>query len=61
MDPSVRDRLRGWIKGNAAEPSTLAPADPAGLAWSAVGLRVPHPERPHRLSVTVTGGTSGEN
>ena len=56
VDLSVRDRLRGWIKGNPAEPSTLAPADPSGLAWSAVGLRVPHPERPHRLSVTVAGG-----
>ncbi|WP_435008971.1 hypothetical protein P12x_000220 [Tundrisphaera lichenicola] len=56
VDPSVRDRLRGWIKGNATEPSTLAPADSGGLAWSAVGLRVENPERPHRLTLTVTGG-----
>ncbi len=36
--------------------STLAPADSTGLAWSAVGLRVAHPERPHRLTLTVSGG-----
>ncbi len=57
LDLPLRERLRGWIKGNGgAEPSTLAPADPAGLAWSAVGLRVACPERPHRLTVTVAGG-----
>ena len=27
-----------------------------GLAWSAVGLKVAHPERPHRLTLKVRGG-----
>jgi hypothetical protein len=56
VDPSLRDRLRGWINRNDDSPSTLAPADSNGLAWTAVGLRVAHPERPHRLTVSVTGG-----
>ncbi len=55
-EPSPRDRLRSWINRGGAELSTLAPADPAGLSWSAVGLRVAHPDRPHRLTLTVTGG-----
>ena len=56
VDPSLRDRVRGWINRNGDPSSTLAPADSGGLAWSAVGLRVAHPERPHRLTVSVTGG-----
>ena len=60
VDPSLRDRLRGWINRTLADPPastmTLGPADASGLAWSAVGLRVAHPERPHRLTVTVSGG-----
>jgi len=56
VESNLRDRLRGWIGRVASEPSTLAPADPGGLAWTAVGLRVPRPERPHRLTLTVTGG-----
>ncbi len=39
-----------------ATRSPCAPADPSGLAWSAVGLKVPHPDRPHRLTVAVVGG-----
>ena len=54
--PAFRDRLRGWIGRSGGELATLAPLDGAGLAWSAVGLRVPHPDRPHRLTLTVTGG-----
>ena len=34
----------------------MPPPTPAGLAWSALGLKVPNPGRPHRLTVTVTGG-----
>ncbi len=56
VDPSLRDRLRGWINRTLADPPTLAPADSSGLAWSAVGLRVAHPERPHRLTLTISGG-----
>ena len=54
--PLLRDRLRGWIGRTGGELATLGPADGASLAWSAVGLRVPHPDRPHRLTLTVTGG-----
>jgi hypothetical protein len=56
VDSTLRDRLRGWINKNGVEHSTLATADSTGLAWSAVGLRVAHPDRPHRLTLTVTGG-----
>ncbi|HEY2157868.1 MAG TPA: hypothetical protein VGH33_19725, partial [Isosphaeraceae bacterium] len=55
VEETRRDRLRGWISRDDA-PIALAPADPSGLAWSAVGLKVPHPDRPHRLTVTVVGG-----
>ena len=51
-----RDRLRNLIGRTPAEVSNLGPADDSGLAWSAVGLRVSHPEQPHRLTVTVAGG-----
>ena len=51
-----RDRLRNLIGRTAAEVSNLGPADDSGLAWSAVGLRVVHPDQPHRLTVTVAGG-----
>jgi len=54
--PAFRDRLRGWIGRSANEHAVLTAPEPAGLAWSAVGLRVPHPDRPHRLTLTVTGG-----
>jgi hypothetical protein len=50
------DRLRNWIARTATEVSNLGPADDSGLAWSAVGLRVTHPDKPHRLTVTVAGG-----
>ena len=51
-----RDLLRGWIARAGSEVALLGPADAAGLAWSAVGLKVTHPGRPHRLTVTVSGG-----
>lgn len=51
-----RDPLRGWITRAGSEVATLAPADASGLAWSAMGLRVNRPGRPHRLTVTVAGG-----
>ncbi len=51
-----RDRLRNLIGRTPAEVSNLGPADDSGLAWSAVGLRVSHPDQPHRLTVTVAGG-----
>ncbi len=54
--PPLRDRLRGWIGRSAGELAILPAPDGLGLAWSAVSLRVPHPDRPHRLSLTVTGG-----
>ncbi len=51
-----RDLLRGWISRGGSEGSQLAQADATGLAWSAVGLKVAHPGRPHRLTLTVPGG-----
>ncbi len=56
--PPFRDRLRGWIGRSGGELAVLPASDGSGsgLAWSAVGLKVPHPDRPHRLSLTVTGG-----
>lgn len=56
VEPGLRDRLRGWITRAGAEAATLPPADPTGLAWSALSLKVPRPGRPHRLNVTVVGG-----
>ncbi|MEO6808669.1 MAG: hypothetical protein ABI353_06105 [Isosphaeraceae bacterium] len=50
------DRLRNLIGRGGTDLATLAPADASGLAWSAFGLRVPHPGRPHRLSLTVLSG-----
>lgn len=54
VEPKLRDRLRGWVTGTGA--ANLAAADPAGLTWSAIGLKVAHADRPHRLVVTVAGG-----
>jgi hypothetical protein len=56
IEPSRRDRLLGWIMRTGAEASKLDPANTAGLAWSAVGLKVAHPDRPHRLTLKVRGG-----
>ena len=50
------DRLRSWITRSVSEAADLGPADDTGLAWSVVGLRLSHPDRPHRLTVTVVGG-----
>ena len=51
-----RDRLRNLISRPVTEAGNLGPADDSGLAWSALGLKVVHPDRPHRLTVTITGG-----
>jgi hypothetical protein len=56
VEATRRDRLRGWIMRAGSETAVLAPADATGLAWSALGLKVPHPGRPHRLSLTITAG-----
>ena len=55
IEETRRDRLRGWI-ARGGEPVALTPVEAGGMAWSAVGLKVPHPDRPHRLTVTVPGG-----
>jgi hypothetical protein len=49
------DRLRGLFPWGGTESATLPPADAEGRAWTAFGLRVPRPGRPHRLSLTVAG------
>jgi hypothetical protein len=51
-----QNRLRSWISRPVAEAASLGPADENGLAWSAIGLRVAHPERPHLLELTIAGG-----
>jgi hypothetical protein len=56
IEPSRRDRLRGWIMRTGLEAAKLDPADASGVAWTAVGLKVSHPERPHRLTLKVKGG-----
>jgi hypothetical protein len=58
VDANRRDRLRGWILRNGAETAVLGQADGSGLAWSAWGMKVTRPWRPHRLSLTVNGGPS---
>jgi hypothetical protein len=56
IEPSRRDRLRGWIMRTGVEAAKLERADGSGLAWSALGLKVAHPDRPHRLTLKVSGG-----
>ena len=56
IESSRRDKLRGWIMRTGAEAAKLDAADTSGLAWSAMGLKVTHPERPHRLTLKVRGG-----
>jgi hypothetical protein len=50
-----RDLLPGWM-ARGHEVAQIAPANASGLAWSAMGLKVNRPGRPHRLTVTVAGG-----
>ncbi len=52
--------LRGWMTRAATEAGTLGPADASGLAWSALPMKVEHPGRPHRLSVSVASGSPGD-
>ncbi len=56
IEPSARGRWRGWFLRTGAEAAKLDPADGSGLAWSAVGLKVAHPNRPHRLTLKVKEG-----
>jgi hypothetical protein len=56
IEPSRRERVRGWFMRNGVEASKLEPADGSGLAWTAVGLKVSHPDRPHRLTLKIRGG-----
>ncbi len=56
VEPSRRDKLRGWIMRSGAEAARLDPVDRAGIAWSAVGLKVSHPDRPHRVTLKIKGG-----
>ncbi len=56
VEASRRDRLRGWNPFGGGEGAILPAADPRGLAWSAMALRVNRPGRPHRLTVKVAEG-----
>lgn len=53
-----REWLRSFIAKAGAEPARLKAADASGMAWSAVALRVPHPEKPHRLTISIADGAS---
>ena len=59
---SATTRERRWGLGGragaGADVSVLGPVNSAGLAWSSVGLKIAHPGRPHRLSLTVAAGES---
>jgi hypothetical protein len=56
IEPSRRDRVRGWFTRNGGEAAKLDAADAGGLAWTALGLKVTHPDRPHRLKLQIKGG-----
>jgi hypothetical protein len=51
-----RDGLRAWIPTAGVDLAKLGAAEQAGNAWSAAGMKVSHPDRPHRLILTVAGG-----
>ena len=54
----TRERLWAHLGRGGAEVAVLGPGDGAGLAWSSLGLKVAHPGRPHRLSLTVAAGVT---
>jgi hypothetical protein len=56
IEPSRRDLVRGWFMRNGGEAAKLDAADAGGLAWTAVGLKVTHPDRPHRLTLKIKAG-----
>ena len=56
IEPSRRDLVRGWFTRNGGEAAKLDAADAGGLAWTAVGLKVTHPDRPHRLTLKIKAG-----
>lgn len=52
-----REFFREFLsRPGSASPAVLDPAGAGGLAWTSLALHVPHPGRPHRLSIAVTGG-----
>lgn len=56
VESTRRDRTLGWMTRVGPEVAQLGASDATGLAWSAVGLKVAHPGRPHRLTLAVAGG-----
>ena len=56
IEPSRRERVRGWFQRNGGEAAKLDAADASGLTWTALGLKVMHPDRPHRLRLQINGG-----
>jgi hypothetical protein len=53
------DLLRGLI-GRGNDLALLPPGDANGRPWMALGLKVAHPGRPHRLTVHLPAGPSAE-
>ena len=50
------DRLRSLISSHVTEAADLGPADDSRTGLVGRGPAAAHPDRPHRLTVTVTGG-----
>ncbi len=55
-ETATRDRVFGLIGRGGTEISLLGPVDAQGAAWSSLGMRVTHPGRPHKLTLTMTAG-----
>ncbi|WZO98334.1 hypothetical protein EP7_005394 [Isosphaeraceae bacterium EP7] len=55
VEATRRDRLRGWL-ARGPEIAELPPESTDGLAWSALGLKVRRPGRPHRLTLSIIEG-----
>ncbi|WP_169976577.1 hypothetical protein [Tautonia rosea] len=56
VDPPRRERLWSLVGRVGSENRPLDPAGPDGVSWVALPLKVPHPDRPHRLDLAVLSG-----
>ena len=54
--PPRRERIWNLISRVGTDDRPLAVAGADGLSWTAAPLKVAHPDRPHRLELTVLGG-----
>ena len=56
VDAPRRERLWSLIGRVGSDLRPLGPADGRGLGWIASPMSVAHPDRPHRLELSVVGG-----